>query len=197
LLSLASCTRRTLAAAAAQGGLFASGDKMTGNTEHAAGRIVVGVDGTAASLAAVRWAVQEAVLRQASVHLVAACDGHRRASYAGSQASHPDGDDADGRALLAAELEAGRVLPPGRWSSERADGSPAKVLIDRSAGAELLILGRAYLAGQPAGQLPPAMGSVARACLHGVACPVVVMAACEGVAHPRDGALPMLGQAIR
>jgi nucleotide-binding universal stress UspA family protein len=43
---------------------------MTGNTERAAGRIVVGVDGTAASLTAVRWAAQEALLRQASVHLV-------------------------------------------------------------------------------------------------------------------------------
>lgn len=33
---------------------------MTGNTERAAGRIVVGLDGTAASLTTVRWAAQEA-----------------------------------------------------------------------------------------------------------------------------------------
>jgi hypothetical protein len=104
-------------------------------------------------------------LRQASVHLVIARDGYRRASYSGSpQVSPPDGDDADGRALLAAaELEAGRALPPGWLSSERANGSAAKVLIDRSAGAELLVLGRAYPAGQSASEVPPPMGSVARA----------------------------------
>ena len=38
----------------------------------AGGRIVVGVDGSAASDAAVRWAVREARLRDATVHLVSA-----------------------------------------------------------------------------------------------------------------------------
>ena len=33
-------------------------------------RIVVGVDGSAASAAAVRWAVREARLRHAAVHLI-------------------------------------------------------------------------------------------------------------------------------
>ena len=47
---------------------------MTGDTGHAHGRIVVGVDGTTASAAAVRWAIREALLRQASVHLVFADD---------------------------------------------------------------------------------------------------------------------------
>jgi len=45
---------------------------MAGNTDRAHRRIVVGMDGTTASAAAVRWAVGEAVLRQASVHLVLA-----------------------------------------------------------------------------------------------------------------------------
>ena len=39
---------------------------MAGNTDRAHRRIVVGMDGTTASAAAVRWAVGEAVLRQAS-----------------------------------------------------------------------------------------------------------------------------------
>jgi nucleotide-binding universal stress UspA family protein len=149
---------------------------MTGNTERAGAWIVVGVDGTAASLTAVRWAVQEALLRQASVHLVFVHEGYTRAAYSGSpDASHPDGDDADRWALLAAaELEAGRALPPGRLSSERATGSPATVLIDRSADADLLVLASAYQAGQTANDVPTPMGSVARACLHSAACPVVV-----------------------
>ena len=40
----------------------------------ARGRIVVGVDGSAAAAAAVRWAVREARLRRTAVHLVCACD---------------------------------------------------------------------------------------------------------------------------
>jgi len=161
---------------------------------------VVGVGGTAASLNAVRWAVQEAVLRRASVHLVAARDGYTRASYSGaSQLWPPDGDDADMTGLLAvAELEAGQALPPGRLSSERADGSPAKILIDRSADAELLVLGPAYPPGQPAGELSSPMGSVARACLHGVACPVVVVPAGDRACTPaHHSSVPVPRQAIR
>jgi nucleotide-binding universal stress UspA family protein len=174
--------------------------KMTGNTGRAGGRIVVGVDGTAASLTAVRWAVQEAQSRRASVHLVVVRDEYRSASYAGSPEISPaDGDGTDGGALLAAaELAAGQVLPPGCLSSERADGSPAKVLIDRSAGADLLVLGRAYPAGQSASEVPPPMGSVARACLHGVVCPVVVMPVADGACMPaRNGGVPVPRPAIR
>ena len=67
-------------------------------------------------------------------------------------------------------------MPPGRLSSELANGPPAQVLIDRSAGADLLVLGCAYPAGQPASPAPPTMGPVARACLQGAACPVVFAA---------------------
>jgi len=150
---------------------------MTESPGRAGTRIVVGVDGTVASMTAVRWAAQEATLHKASVQLVFVDDGYAQAAYSGSSdASHADRDDADGRALLAAaELEAGRTLPPGRVSGERAAGSPAKVLIDRSAGAELLVLGAAYPVYDPANHLPPAMGSVARACLHAAACPVVIV----------------------
>lgn len=153
---------------------------MTGNADRGGGQIVVGVNGTAAAAAAVRWAILEARLRQSSVHLVLACDhGWRsRAPYAGrSGAPGPDEDNAAGTVLFAAEQQVSQVLPPGRLSSERVDGSAARVLIDRSAGAELLVLGRAYPAGQSAIDAWPAMGPVARACLHGAACPVVVVAA--------------------
>jgi nucleotide-binding universal stress UspA family protein len=49
-------------------------------------RIVVGVDGSAASVAAVHWAVREARLRQAAVHLVHAyhSDARLHAPYASS-----------------------------------------------------------------------------------------------------------------
>jgi nucleotide-binding universal stress UspA family protein len=152
---------------------------LTGNADPAEGRIVVGVDGTGKSAAAVRWAIREALLRQASVHLIFADDRDRRsrAPYAPRQgASRADEDRAAGTALLAAEQLASQALPPGHLSSERADGAAAKVLIDRSARAELLVLGSAYQPGQSASETWPAIGPVARACLHGAACPLVIVA---------------------
>jgi nucleotide-binding universal stress UspA family protein len=126
--------------------------QMKGSTHHRGGQIVVGVDGTAARAAAIRWAVREARLRRARVHLVFAGDhGQRsRAPYAPMGASRPVGDSAAGTVLGTAEQEANQTLPLGRRSAERTYGSPAQVLIDRSAGAGLLVLGSAYPAGQPA-----------------------------------------------
>jgi nucleotide-binding universal stress UspA family protein len=149
---------------------------MITNTDPGSGTIVVGVDGTAGSAASVRWAVQEARLRRVSVHIVCTDDPSRRsrAPYSARPvAPWPDESNAVGTALLSAEQQASQALPPGRLSSELADGSPAQVLIHRSAGADLLVLGRAYPAGQPNSQAPPSMGPVAGACLHGAACPVV------------------------
>jgi len=168
---------------------------MQGDTARAGGRIVVGVDGRAATLTAVRWAAQEALMRQASVHLVLVRDRPVRAPYSGvPKAALGDEDGADGRVpLVTAKLEAGWILPPGRLSSELADGSPAKVLIGRSAGAALLVLGRACREGLSAGEAPPPVGPVSRACLKGAACPVVVVAtsdaACPSACiYPAPGA---------
>ena len=160
---------------------------MSGKAERAGGRIVVGVDGAAASLAAVRWAAQEALLRQASVHLVFVSRQYPRAPYSGLPEVPPSAEDSAGRPapLLAAEHEAGRTLPPDRVSAELVGGSPDKVLIDRSADAELLVLGTAYPAAQLAGEVPAVVGSTVRACLHGAACPVVVVSTAAQRARQR------------
>lgn len=72
------------------------------------GRIVVGVDGSAASAAAVRWAAEEARLRDATVHLVCAYhyDPRMRASYASwSGTTSRDECYASARAVLTAAEE--------------------------------------------------------------------------------------------
>jgi nucleotide-binding universal stress UspA family protein len=146
------------------------------------GRIVVGVDGTKASAAAVRWATREGGLRQASVHLLYVHDNDQsgRAPYAGLPGvPRPDDDNAGWRALLAAAEQQAGTLPPDRLSSELVDGSPAQVLVDQSAGAELLVLGTAEQASQSGSEGPPAVGPVARACLHAAACPVVIVTPCD------------------
>jgi nucleotide-binding universal stress UspA family protein len=144
----------------------------------AGSRIVVGVDGSAASDAAVRWAVREARLRHATVHLVSAyhSDPRARAPYApGSWMTREDEHHAAAKALVAAASGlARRYLPPGRLMAELADELPARALLDRAADAELLVLGTTRPTLQ-SGQPPQAMGPVARACLRLAHCPVVVV----------------------
>jgi nucleotide-binding universal stress UspA family protein len=141
-------------------------------------RVVVGVDGSAASDAAVRWAVREARLRRAAVHLVCAChsDPGLRAPYASWSRVGQDERYAAARALLdrATQL-ASRRLRPERLIAELASEPPARALIDRSAGAEMLVLGTSRPAARP-GQPPLAPGPVARICVRRAHCPVVVVA---------------------
>ncbi len=142
------------------------------------GRIVVGVDGSAASDAAVRWAVREARLRRATVHLVSAyySDSRQHAQYVPpSSWMTPQQERCAAQALLAAAMKLARGhLPPGRLTGEVANEPPARALLDRSAHAELLVLGTTRPAPQP-GQPPQAMGPVARPCLRLAHCPVVVV----------------------
>jgi len=142
-------------------------------------RIVVGVDGSAASAAAVRWAVREARLRRAAVHLVCAYhgDARLRAPYASSSwTARLHQRHAAGRVALDLATEAAsRRLPPDRLIAELADEPPARALLDRAADAVMLVLGSTRPEQQP-GQPPLAMGPVARACLRLAHCPVVVVA---------------------
>ena len=58
---------------------------------------------------------------------------------------------------------------------ELADGPPARVLLERSVGAEMLVLGSTRPGRGPAPQTGTPLGPVARDCLHAAPCPVVVV----------------------
>jgi nucleotide-binding universal stress UspA family protein len=138
-------------------------------------RIVAGVDGSAGSLTALRWAAREAQLRGTDLHVVRAWEpaGKRTAPYASRAVL---GGQEETQALMAARLEeAVRAVlgpePPVAVTVEIAEGLAARVLIDRAETAELLVLGTAISPGLDA------IGPVARACLRGASCPVVVVAA--------------------
>lgn len=161
-------------------------------------QIVVGVDGSAASAAAVRWAVREARLRRARVHLVCAyhSDARLAAPYAPQFRIRQEERRGAARLLLdrAAEL-ASRRLPAGRVTAELANEPPARALLDRAADAEMLVLGASRPAAQP-GQPPLAPGPVTRACLLRASCPVVLVAPDDqdaGGAGRRHGTLAMHG----
>ncbi len=120
------------------------------------GRIVVGVDGSASSRQAGRWAALLADLGGGEVEALAV--------------RHPDAAEAP-----AAELRAAEVPVAVR------DGDPAEVLIDASRGAGLLVVGSRGLGGFT-GLL---LGSVGRKCLARAACPVLVVHGASVPARPR------------
>ena len=147
------------------------------------GRILVGIDGSPSSVAAVRWAGREAQLRGMRVHVVYVRDRCLPTPYYAPQprATEPAPSPGAGERMQAVVREALGTQPPAGVQMELADGLPARVLIERSVGAEMLVLGSANPGGGAGGPAtPPAqarapLGPVARDCLHAAPCPVVVV----------------------
>lgn len=139
-------------------------------------RVVVGVDGSTASLTALRWAGREAGLRQARLHVICVMDPGRvrAAPYAGcarrsaAEAENAVPRDAWLKALVDTALGDSPLVTV---DTEVVAGLAAKVLISCAAGADLLVL------GDPATSQHDVIGPVARACLRHAPCPVVVVSA--------------------
>lgn len=127
-------------------------------------RIVVGVDGSDASLAALGYAVQEAALRGASLHVltVHAETQFPRAPYA---RPHRGPSDSTGTDLVDRAVE--KSARPGVDVHEHVHGRPAARLLEAAADADLLVVGRS--------SEHSVLGPVARACLTHAACPVLVV----------------------
>lgn len=150
-------------------------------------RIVVGVDGSVESVGALRWACREASLRGAQVHAVHVREElcHSFASYAvpaPSTAGATDDvrieiDDLV-RSVLADQA------PGIQVSVEVANGLAARLLLDRCAGADMLVLGTS--SDVPGARRPA--GPVIRACLRRAPCPVVVISAAHDPLTHRDAA---------
>jgi nucleotide-binding universal stress UspA family protein len=136
-------------------------------------------------VAAVRWAASEAQLRGMRVHVLYVRD--RRVPAPAHYAPQPRAGDADagwpaGESTVTAVLkEALGTEPWAGVQTELADGLPARELIERAAGAEMLVLGSTGPGGeaaspavQPRTPRTP-LGPVARDCLRAAPCPVVVV----------------------
>jgi nucleotide-binding universal stress UspA family protein len=155
-------------------------------------RIVVGVDGSAESATALRWACREASLRGAEVHAVHVWEAqcHSVPSYAvPAQTRGPEGDfDVLWQAVMPDRL------PGVQVRREVASGLAARVLLERCQGADMLVLGTS---GDNPGSTRSA-GPVIRACLRRAPCPVVVISAAqdpltqgERTGHPTDLRVPV------
>lgn len=132
-------------------------------------KVVVGVDGSVQSQAALDWGVQEARLRDGGVLALAA--GHcPYVTDAAGQAWDYAAFERDVRAILDEELA--RVAEPGvPINGQLVQGSAASALVAASGDADLVIVGSRGHGGF-AGLL---LGSVSSQLAHHAQCPVLII----------------------
>jgi len=148
-------------------------------------RIVVGIDGSEESVAALRWACREASLRAAEVVAVLALESacHQVASYAVPAPRQSGGSWGAARNVLRRSVtEAVSLFPGVSVRTEIAEGLAARILLDQAADADMLVLGRNSHAPDPY----RAAGPVIRVCLRSARCPVVIVGSADPVAQDAD-----------
>ena len=138
------------------------------------GTIVVGVDGSPGSRAALRWAHEEARLRGATLEVVAVWQFPVMTSLPAFGAVPPP-EDLSGeaeRALLATLSEEGvATTAEVPVTTVVAEGAPAAALLEAAEDADLLVVGSRGHGGFT-GLL---IGSVSHQCASHATCPVVVV----------------------
>jgi nucleotide-binding universal stress UspA family protein len=137
-------------------------------------RIVVGIDGSPSSIAALQWAANQAKLTGAALEVLMTWEWPT--SYGWSIV--PDGYDPaqDCEKALHEAVAPIRESDPGlSITTTVLEGHPAPILVKASRGADLVVVGsRGH--GEFAGML---LGSVSEHCVSNAHCPVLVL---------RDGA---------
>jgi nucleotide-binding universal stress UspA family protein len=139
--------------------------------------IVVGIDQSEGARAALRFALEEAKLRQATLRVVHAWQ-YGTIGAPGLEGSYPavGGDVKELRAAAETTLDATlreSIPDTEKVEIERraVEGRPAAVLVDESRSADLLVVGSRGHGGF-AGLL---LGSVSQQCAHHATCPVVIV----------------------
>ncbi len=134
-------------------------------------RIIVGVDGSAGSEEALRWAHEEARLRGAALTAVLAWNFLDQIHADGEHRFDPDYGEGPAQAALDAAVE--RALGAGATEVERrvVCDLPSNALLDAAAEADLLVVAARGL-GAFRGLV---LGSVSQRCLEHATCPVVVV----------------------
>ncbi|WP_107058132.1 universal stress protein [Streptomyces globisporus] len=144
------------------------------NSSDGVSRVVVGVDGSPSSYAALRWAVRQAWRTGATLDVVGVYDvpgatGWSEppvdAAFEGEQAAKALSEELDSVLSRLGEV------PPLEQHVVR--GNPAEVLIEASARAELLVVGSRGRGGFASLLL----GSVSQQCAVHASCPVVIVRA--------------------
>ena len=136
-------------------------------TTHTPPVIVVGVDGSAGSDTALRWAEDYAMAAGGSLRIVVAWEWP--VAYGYPMSFEGLAPDVDAR-RVAEKAIAGVHLPPDRVESRICEGMAGDVLVNASKDADLLVVGSHGHRGITTALL----GSVGTHCLHAAWVPVVV-----------------------
>ena len=132
--------------------------------------VLVGVDGSPESLEALRWAKEYADLAKAPLHAVIAWE--HGVGFGFLPSSH-DGLEAEARRTLERAVHKALGDASHDVALDVVQGRPEDVLVERSAGARLLVVGdRGY--SSVAGLL---LGHSGELCVRNAACSVVVVRA--------------------
>ncbi len=144
---------------------------MAGTKAESPPRIVVGLDGSPSSAAALDWAVGQAALTGSVVEAITTWEWPTNYGWA---FPFPSGYDPaeDARRMAEAMLEkVAADHPEVTIDLTVEEGHPAPVLVNASKGASLLVVGsRGH--GEFAGML---IGSVSEHCVTNAHCPVLVL----------------------
>jgi nucleotide-binding universal stress UspA family protein len=153
---------------------------MSANQQH--GLVVVGVDSSDGAKQALRFALDEATLRQATLRVVHTWQ-YGYIGVRGIEGFSPvvgaDLGDLRRNAEVALDAVLHEVMPHSNGvvvERRVVEGSPATVLVDESRHADLLVVGSRGHGGF-VGLL---LGSVSQQCAHHAACPVAIV-------HPTAG----------
>ena len=145
---------------------------MSSEQESGSGRIVVGVDPSDASKAALAWAVKQAAVTGGSVDAVTAWQVPAVYGYVYSMTPEMSELDQNVRkGLEEAVAEAARLAPEVKVRALVAQDNPADALLNVAKGADLLVVGSRGHGGFTGALL----GSVSQHCVHYAECPVVVV----------------------
>lgn len=133
-------------------------------------RIVVGVDGSVPSKAALAWAIRQARLTGAAVEAVIAWEFPSAYGYP-APAVAVNWQELAEQVISDAVSEVSGSAGDVEIRETVAEGNAAQALLDASAGAELLVVGsRGH-----GGFVEALLGSVGQHCVQHATCPVVVI----------------------
>ncbi len=134
-------------------------------------RIVVGVDGSMASKAALRWALRQAQLTGAVVEAVTAWEFPAVYGYPAPIIDSVNLEELATSVVRDAIAEAAPGADASRIYYKVVEGNAASALLRESAGADLLVVGsRGH-----GGFVEALLGSTGQHCVHHATCPVVVI----------------------
>ena len=161
---------------------FAMTNDETETTPARRPRIVAAVDGSAGADEALRWAFDEAVLRDADLEVVIVWDFTYKWAVGYNSEWPEDSDHLQHDAMTVADKAVNQLLgdrPRPDWLTVHAlQGTPAYVLTEHAQHDDLLVVGSRGRGGFA----KLLLGSVSNACVHHAACPIVVIPSSSHVA---------------